>query len=61
MAKDTYLKRVLGEEKYAAVRAAKILLVGAGGIGCELLKDLLLSGFGEIHIVDLDTITLSNL
>ncbi|KAM9886584.1 hypothetical protein OXX79_014099, partial [Metschnikowia pulcherrima] len=55
MAKDTYLKRVLGEEKYAAVRAAKILLVGAGGIGCELLKDLLLSGFGEIHIVDLDT------
>jgi ubiquitin-like 1-activating enzyme E1 B len=37
------------------------LLVGAGGIGCELLKNLLLTGFGEIHIVDLDTIDLSNL
>lgn len=36
-------------------------MVGAGGIGCELLKNLVLTGFGEIHIVDLDTIDLSNL
>lgn len=36
-------------------------MVGAGGIGCELLKNLVLAGFGEIHIVDLDTIDLSNL
>ena len=39
----------------------KILIVGSGGIGCELLKNVVLSDFKFIHIVDLDTIELSNL
>lgn len=42
-------------------KGAKVLMVGAGGIGCELLKTLALSGFEDIHIIDMDTIEVSNL
>lgn len=43
------------------IRAAKLLLVGAGGIGCEVIKTLLLLGFTDIDLIDLDTIDVSNL
>ncbi|EEB05587.1 SUMO E1-like activator enzyme Fub2 [Schizosaccharomyces japonicus yFS275] len=46
---------------YSVFCDKKVLLVGAGGIGCELLKNLVMSNFGEIHLIDLDTIDLSNL
>lgn len=51
----------LRQQLWLIVCQSKVLMVGAGGIGCELLKNLVLTGFGEIHIVDLDTIDLSNL
>ncbi len=35
---------VLGPALANIVRDAKLLVVGAGGIGCELLKDLVLTG-----------------
>ncbi|EFX06220.1 ubiquitin-like activating enzyme [Grosmannia clavigera kw1407] len=61
LGRDVHNSHALGRTLNAHVKQARVLMVGAGGIGCELLKTLVLTGFGEVHIVDLDTIDLSNL
>jgi len=44
-----------------SLEKARVLVVGAGGIGCELVKNLVLTGFEDITMIDLDTIDYSNL
>ncbi|CCH58585.1 hypothetical protein TBLA_0A07950 [Henningerozyma blattae CBS 6284] len=61
MVRESNIIQIIGETEYARLRKIRCLLVGAGGIGSELLKDLILMNFGEISVVDLDTIDLSNL
>jgi ubiquitin-activating enzyme E1 C len=48
-------------KKHFQFDSINVLLVGAGGFGCENLKSLSMSGFKQIHVVDFDTIELSNL
>jgi len=43
------------------LHAAKVLVIGAGALGNEVLKNLALLGIGQVFIADLDRIDRSNL
>ncbi len=47
-----------GQEK---LKAAKVLVIGAGGLGCPLLQYLTAAGVGTIGIIDFDDVDETNL
>ena len=47
-----------GQEKF---KNAKVLVIGAGGLGCPILQYLCAAGIGTLGIVDFDTVELHNL
>ena len=67
--KDENVRKEWGKEvfdllswyKMDVVKNAKVMVVGAGALGNEVLKNLALFGVGNIIIVDFDTIEYSNL
>lgn len=58
---NRYLNLIYGEDVLKKVMLSNILVVGAGGIGCELIKNLCKSGFRQFTLIDLDTIEFTNL
>jgi len=51
----------IGQTGQNRLTNAKVLVVGAGGLGCPVLQYLAAAGIGTLGIIDFDTVELSNL
>lgn len=62
---DRYHRQIIlngfGEESQQKLLQARVLVIGAGGLGCPVLQYLAGAGVGTIGIIDDDTVALSNL
>lgn len=55
------LRRLYGDEGYAAIRSARIAVVGLGGVGSWTVEALARSGVAELVLFDLDHVAESNI
>ncbi|MFC6391415.1 HesA/MoeB/ThiF family protein [Methylorubrum zatmanii] len=53
--------REIGGPGQARLKAGRVLVIGAGGLGAPLIQYLAAAGIGTLGIVDDDTVSLSNL
>ncbi len=62
---ERYQRQVIlkgfGDAAQKAMLQAKVLVIGAGGLGCPVLQYLVAGGIGLIGIVDDDVVSMSNL
>ncbi len=69
MLSDTELERYarhivlphVGAAGQLRIRASRVLVIGAGGIGSAAIPALAAAGVGQLRIIDADTVSLSNL
>ncbi|MBT8318443.1 MAG: HesA/MoeB/ThiF family protein [Lutibacter sp.] len=64
--KEEYFQRQtvlseIGEVGQGLLQKAKVLVIGCGGLGSPIAIYLATSGIGELHLVDFDTVSISNL
>ncbi|HEX8513900.1 MAG TPA: HesA/MoeB/ThiF family protein [Allosphingosinicella sp.] len=62
---DRYARHIvlkeIGGEGQRRLLAARVVLVGAGGIGCPALQYLAAAGVGSLTVIDDDSVSLDNL
>lgn len=51
----------IGEAGQLRLKNAKVLVIGAGGLGCPILQYLATAGVGTLGIIDFDTVEIHNL
>jgi tRNA A37 threonylcarbamoyladenosine dehydratase len=52
---------LLGDDGFAALRGASVVIIGLGGVGSHALSALARAGVGRLRIVDFDQITWSSM
>lgn len=62
---DRYARHIVLKEIGGAgqlkLRAARVAVIGAGGIGCPAIQYLAAAGIGTLRVIDDDSVSLSNL
>ena len=52
---------LIGPHAQETLHNARVLVIGAGGLGCPVMQSLAATGIGHVEVWDDDTVALSNI